>query len=247
MMVVDITKTKDLNDWNTEAIKNKILEMVTGKDVESLRDKVHFYQTELVPYFQELSQRNPLPNIADQLPIVLGVWIPIWSTIPFQDIVPGRLQQQSYQIFHDDGYYANIARYAPGHQSAVWRRFASKLPAFDLMVMQKYSVRDENWHIQNVGIFQALGNREKVLTSDKADEWFTTIVKSKFPEPEAKIDLKKELQFYEMDRNTIKKFEKAYLNTPVLEHLYIDNDFRLVKSQREAKQRPSYTIAVRRY
>ncbi|MFS0518274.1 hypothetical protein ACEYW6_26640 [Nostoc sp. UIC 10607] len=49
-----------------------------------------------------------------------------------------------------------------------------------------------------------------------------------------------------MDRNTVKKFEKAYLATSFLEHIYIDNDFRLVKSQREATQRPSYTIAVRK-
>lgn len=54
-----------------------------------------------------------------------------------------------------------------------------------------------------------------------------------------------------IDRNTVKKFEKAYLATSFLEHLYIDNDFldndfRLVKTQREATQRPSYTIAVRK-
>ncbi|RCJ25173.1 hypothetical protein A6770_27925 [Nostoc minutum NIES-26] len=245
-MIVNITAAKDLGDWNIQEIKNKILEIFTGRNVEFLRDKVHFYQTELALYFKELTRRNPFPNVREQLPIVVGVWIPIWSTIPFQEIVPGRLQEQSYQIFHDDGYYANIARYAPGHQSAVWRRFALKLPAFDLMVMQKYSIRDENWYIQNVGIFQALVNREKALTIDEADEWFTAIVKSKFQQHEEKIDLKRELQLNKMDRNTVKKFEKAYLNTPVLEHLYIDNDFRLVKSQREVKQRPSYTIAVRK-
>ena len=49
-----------------------------------------------------------------------------------------------------------------------------------------------------------------------------------------------------LDRSIIKKFEKAYQATPVLEHLYIDNDLRLVKTQREAAQRPSYTIAIRR-
>ncbi|WP_289500572.1 hypothetical protein [Gloeocapsopsis sp. IPPAS B-1203] len=40
--------------------------------------------------------------------------------------------------------------------------------------------------------------------------------------------------------------EKTYLATPQLEHLYVDRDFRIVKTQREAAQRPSYTIAIRR-
>ncbi|MBD2504642.1 hypothetical protein [Anabaena azotica] len=48
-----------------------------------------------------------------------------------------------------------------------------------------------------------------------------------------------------MDRNTVKKFEKAYRAVSYLEHLYIDHDFRLIKSRREATQRPSYTIAIR--
>ncbi|MBH8551307.1 hypothetical protein I8751_02690 [Nostocaceae cyanobacterium CENA357] len=239
--IIDI---EQLTDWNTQEIKNKILELVAGRDIEPLRDKVKFYQNELSPYFGELSRRNPFPNVVEQLPIVIGVWIPIWSTIPFQDILPGRLHEQSYQIFHDNGYYANIARYAPG-QSTFWRRFTSKLPAYDLMVMQKYAIEDNNWCIQNVGLFQALKNREKPLTIDDADEWFTAIAKSKFQEIAAEVDLRQELQLENMDRSTVKKFEKAYLATPVLKHLYIDHDFRLVKSQREAKQRPSYTITVR--
>ncbi len=79
-----------------------------------------------------------------------------------------------------------------------------------------------------------------------ADEWFTTTVKSKFQEAAPNIDLQQELIVKDMDRNTVKKFKKVYLATSFLEHLYIDNDFRLVKSQREATQRPSYTIAIRR-
>ncbi|MEA5506338.1 hypothetical protein VB735_25150 [Halotia wernerae UHCC 0503] len=241
----NIIDTQKLTNWNTQEIKNKILELVVGRDIEPLRDKVKFYQTGLTPYFGELSRRNPFPNVVDQVPIVIGVWIPIWSTIPFQDILPGRLHEQSYQIFHDNGYYANIARYAPG-KSSFWQIFASKLPAYDLMVMQKYAIQDNNWCIQNVGLFQALKNREKPLTIENADKWFTAIIKSKFQKNQAEVDLHQEVQLEKMDRNTVKKFEKAYLATPVLEHLYIDNNFRLIKSQREAKQRPSYTIAVRR-
>ncbi len=99
--------------------------------------------------------------------------------------VPRRLKIN----FQNDDYYANIAHYAPGHQSGFWQKFASKLPAYDLIVLQKYSVRDEQWDIKNVGIFQALKNREIPLTIDDAAEWFTTTAKSKFKEAEPNIDL----------------------------------------------------------
>ncbi|MEA5625336.1 hypothetical protein [Nostoc sp. UHCC 0251] len=244
--MANVTTTKELAYWSTPEIKNQILELVKGRHVEPLKTKVEFYKKELAPYFAELSRRNPFNKVAEQVPIIRGVWMPIWSTIPFQDILPGRIHEQSYQIFHNDGYYANIARYAPGHQSGFWQKFASRLPACDLMVLQKYSIRDEQWDIRNVGIFQALKNREIPLTIDDADEWFTTTVESKFKEAAANIDLRQELKLKDMDRNTVKKFEKAYLATSFLEHLYIDNDFRLVKTQREATQRPSYTIAVRK-
>ncbi len=237
---------EELTYRSTPEIKNQILELVKGRNVESLKVKVEFYKNQLAPYFEELSRRNPFPKVAEQVSIVLGVWTPVWSTIPFQDILPGRIHEQSYQIFHSNGYYANIARYAPGNQFAFWRKFASKLPAYDLMVMQKYSVPNEQWYIKNVGIFQAWRNREIPLTSDVADEWFTIIMDSKFKESAQKLDLRQELKLETMDRNTVKKFEKAYLATSVLEHLYIDSEFRLVKSQREATQRPSYTIAVRK-
>jgi len=244
--MANVTTTKELAYWSTAEIKNKILEVVKGRDLEPLKAKVEFYKNELAPYFAELSRRNPFGKVVEQVAIVTGVWMPIWSTIPFQDILPGRIHEQSYQIFHNDGFYANIARYAPGHQSDFWHKFASKLPACDLMVLQKYSVRDEQWDIKNVGIFQALKNREIPLTIDHADEWFTRTVESKFKKAAPNIELQQELKLKDMDRNTVKKFEKVYLATSFLEHLYIDNDFRLVKTQREATQRPSYTIAVRK-
>ena len=242
----NVTTTKELAYCSTSEIKNQILELVKGRNVEPLNSKVEFYKNQLAPYFAELSRRNPFGKVADQVAIVTGVWVPIWSTIPFQDILPGRIHEQSYQIFHNDGYYANIARYAPGYQSSLWQKLTSKLPAYDLMVLQKYSIQDEQWNIKNVGIFSALKNREMPLTIDDADKWFTITVESKFKETAPNIDLRQELKLKDMDRNTVKKFEKAYLATSFLEHLYIDNDFRLVKTQREATQRPSYTIAVRK-
>ncbi|MEH2072657.1 MAG: hypothetical protein V7K47_31660 [Nostoc sp.] len=242
----NITTSKELTSWSPAEIKNQIIELVKDRNLESLKAKVEFYKNELAPYFAELSQRNPFPEVADQVAIAIGGWMPIWSTIPFQDILPGRIHEQSYQIFHNDGYYANIARYALGHQSGFWQKFASKLPTYDLMLLQHYSIKNEQWNIKNVGIFQAWGNREISLTIEDADKWFTKNVESKLQQPSSNIDLQQELQLKEMDRNTVKKFEKVYLATSFLEHLYIDNDFRLIKSQREATQRSSYTIAVRK-
>ncbi|HEY9728229.1 MAG TPA: hypothetical protein V6D50_17395, partial [Chroococcales cyanobacterium] len=48
-----------------------------------------------------------------------------------------------------------------------------------------------------------------------------------------------------LDKSTAKRLETTLLTIPQFEHLYVDRDFRLVKTRREAKQRPSYTIAVR--
>lgn len=121
--MVDVTSTQELTYWTTIEIKNQILELVKDRNLEPLKAKVEFYKNELAPYFAELSRRNPFEKVADQVAIVTGVWVPIWSTIPFQDILPGRIHEQSYQIFHNDGYYANIARYAPGHQSGFWQKF----------------------------------------------------------------------------------------------------------------------------
>ncbi|MBD2681159.1 MULTISPECIES: hypothetical protein [Nostoc] len=244
--MANVISTEELTSWSTAEIKNHIIEIVKGRDLDPLKAKVEFYKNELAPYCTELSQRNPFPKVAEQVAIAIGAWVPIWSTIPFQDILPGRIHEQSYQIFHNDGYYANIARYALGHQSGFWRKFASKLPAYNLMILQQYSVENEQWNIKNVGIFQVLANREIPLTIEDADKWFTKNVESKLRKASSKIDLQQELDLEDMDRNTVKKFEKAYLATSFLEHLYIDNDFRLVKSKREVTQRSSYTIAVRR-
>ncbi|WP_341527675.1 hypothetical protein WKK05_35200 [Nostoc sp. UHCC 0302] len=86
------------------------------------------------------------------------------------------------------------------------------------MVLQKYSVQNEQWYIKNVGIFQALKNRENALTIDDANEWFTTIVKSQFKESLSNADSQQDLKLENIDRNTAKKLEKAYLATSALEH-----------------------------
>jgi hypothetical protein len=193
-----------------------------------------------------LSRRNPFPTAEEQVPICLGVWSPVWSTIPFQDIFPGRLRDQSYQIFHDNGYYANIARYAPGHQLSFLQKISSTLVAYDFMVLQKYTVKDGYWHIQNVGIEQSFRIGGIPLDIEKAENWFTTIVESRLQEPHRKANSLKAPELKNLDKSTTKKFQKIFLATPQLEHLYIDHEFRLLKTQRESKQRPSYTIAVRR-
>jgi hypothetical protein len=243
-MVTLSLNSNRLSDLSTRELKDKVLEMIKGRDTEPLSQKVAYFKNELTPYFDELSQRNPYPDPEAQIPVVLGVWTPVWSTIPFHDTIPGRVHDQSYQIFHDNGYYANIARYAPGHKSTWLPKLSFFQLTYDFMVMQKFEVRDGQWCIQNVRIDQAFRRRWKALSIDDADDWFTEVYDSKIgaagvvnPEP---------LKLEKLDRNTIKKYENTYLASPLLEHIYVDHDFRLVRTQRDSKQRSSYTIAVRR-
>jgi hypothetical protein len=245
-MLGNVVSRNDLSYWSTEELKNQVLELTKDRDTDALKDKVLFHKEILTPYFEELSKRNPYPVVKDQLPVVLGVWTPVWSTIPFHDTLPGRVHEQSYQIFHNNGYYANIARYAPGQNSGFLQKFSSFLAAYDFMVMQKFAVVNNQWFIQNVGIFQAFRKRDIPLTIDQAEDWFTSVLQSRLKENSQEIEISETLNLQNLDRNTIKKFEKTYLATPLLEHIYVDNDLRLVKTQRESKQRPSYTIAVRR-
>lgn len=223
---------------STNDLKNHLLKLTRERDTDSLSQKVRFYQAQLEPLVTELTRRNPFPQPEDQLPLVVGVWLPVWSTIPFQDILPGRLRNQSYQIFHDNGFYANIARYAPGSKLPLLRQLSSVLLALDFMIVQTYGIANGQWQIQNVAIKQALRFRGRGLDIPRADRWFRAATPSEAaqaqgPEPEA------------LDQAIARQSQKIYQATPQLEHLYIDQDFRVVKSQREAKQRPSYTIAVR--
>lgn len=247
----NVISVNELGYLSTEELKNQVLNLVENRDTDSLSEKVLFQKEILAPYFDELNRRNPLPILEDQVPIVLGVWTPIWSSIPFHDILPGRLHDQSYQIFGDRGYYANMARYAPGSnsgllQQGLLQKLSNNLPAYDFMVMQKFSIQDNQWLIENVAIEQVLRRRNNPLTIDRAKEWFDSVLGVKLQQAFQKIEVPEAFHLDNIDRNTVKKLEKTYLAKPYLEHLYIDNDFRLVKTQREAKQRPSYTIAVRR-
>ena len=229
--------TEQLSQKSTEELKQNLLQLTRDRDFQPLKQKVQFYQEHLEPIVSELSRRNPLPQAEEQLDCIVGVWTPVWSTIPFQDILPGRVGSQSYQIFHDDGFYANIARYAPGSKLKLgWlQKLAELLLAFDLMIVQKYGVKDGQWQIKNISIKQALRWQGATLTISKADAWFTKVAQSSLQS----VDLKN------LNNSTAKKFQTSFGATPQFEHLYMDRDFRIVKTRREAKQRPSYTIAIR--
>jgi hypothetical protein len=245
-VIAKVLSTDELSQMSTAEIKNELLSLTKGRDTESLNKKVLFYKNKLSPFFEELSRRNPFPTAEEQVAIILGAWSPIWSTIPFQDILPGRIREQSYQIFHDNGYYANIARYAPGHKLSLLDKLSPIMLAYDLMVLQKFEVRNGQWNIENVGIEQAFRMRNIPLDIDKAESWFTEVVQSRLQLSSPETASLKAPNLKELDKNTVKKLEKVLLATPQLQHLYVDNNFRLVKTQREVKERPSYTIAVRR-
>ncbi|NJN85277.1 MAG: hypothetical protein HC881_01775 [Leptolyngbyaceae cyanobacterium SL_7_1] len=226
---------QDLTHQSTDDLKQTLLHLVEQRDADSLGQKAQFYKQTLEPLIQELSRRNPIPEAADQVDIVQGVWLSIWSTIPFQDIFPGRIRDQSYQIFHPDGYYANSARYAPGFRNPLWQKLSTWLLAYDFMLIQQYEVRENQWFIQNVGIDQALRIRANPFTVEAAEAWFSKAVASP-----------KLAKLKTANQSTDKKVEKILRAVPQLEHLYIDRQFRIIKSQREANQRPSYTIAIRK-
>lgn len=245
-MVMNAVQLDRLSRLTTEELKQEVLLLTRDRDTDPLKQKVLFAENELAPYFSELQRRNPYPNVSDQVPVVLGVWTPIWSTIPFHDILPGRLHDCSYQIFLENGYYANIARYAPGTRFRLIEKLSPILAAYDFMVMQKFEIREGEWFIQNVAIEQALRWRAIPLTIERAEAWFAKVLESRWEEFMQKTELPQQLKLDHVDKNTLKKLEKTYHATPKFEHLYVDETLRIVKTQREAKQRPSYTIAVRR-
>lgn len=232
-----------LSQLTPEELKAELLSLVHDRDTDPLNQKVAYAKNELAPYFEELQQRNPYPAVESQVPIVLGVWTPVWSTIPFHDVLPGRLHDCSYQIFLENGYYANIARYAPGSR---FKWLDPILAAYDFMVMQKFEIREGEWFIQNVAIEQTLRWRAIPLTIERAEAWFHKVLEARWNEFTQKTSLPQDLKLDNVDKTTLKKLEKTYRATPKFEHLYIDETLRIVKTQREEKQRPSYTIAVRR-
>ena len=236
-MVEQKLSLEPLHQLSTEALKQELLRLTAKRDTETLSQKVQFFKETLAPLFEVLSTRNPCPQVEAQAALVIGTWKPLWSTIPFQDTIPGRLREQSYQIFHADGYYANIARYAPGKQLPLMKHLPSFLFAYDFMIIQQYQIANAQWYIQNVAIQQQLRLGPVPLSPARAEAWFTRVAAQK--------DLVAVPNFEKLDQKTAKRFSTIFQATPQLEHLYIDSEFRLVKSQRSPKQRPSYTVAVR--
>jgi hypothetical protein len=70
MEMANVTTTRDLAYWSNPEIKNQILEVVNGRDLEPLKAKVEFYKNELAPYFVELSRRNPFKSFEIYLQLV---------------------------------------------------------------------------------------------------------------------------------------------------------------------------------
>jgi hypothetical protein len=254
--------SEDLIDASTDQLKALLLKLVAHRDEEPIGKKVKFLNEHLLPLFQALERRNPTPDIVQQVPLVQGIWRSVWSTIPFQDILPGRVRDQSYQIFASNGLYANMARYRLGHRQPLFNWVSRWLLSYDLMILQTYAVNEEGaaeegaaegdshpqldpqqWNIQNVGIRQVLRFGPAPFDAQAANAWFQKAVAKYQQSPLAQPALTTPSQG--VSRAIAKKYEKVSQAQPVLEHLYIDNDFRLVKTLREKNQRPSYTVAVR--
>ncbi|MEH1842101.1 MAG: hypothetical protein V7L20_26050 [Nostoc sp.] len=245
--MLDLLLKDKLSAKKTLKVKKEILARVQGRELESLNAEMNFYKTELLPYFIKLNQYNPVVSVTEQLRLLVGVWTPIWSTISFHESLPQRIQEQSFQIFQHDGYCASIARYILGKDSSLSDNFQLKLPAYDFMILQKYGVQNGKWDLQNIDRFQAFKNREIPLTLESVYNWFTNVVNTKVKLNAAKEALPKALKLGNIEINNANEFQKPYLApSQVFEHLYIDIDWRLVKTQTDASHLPSYTIFVKR-
>ncbi|MEM9246523.1 MAG: hypothetical protein AAGA67_12405, partial [Cyanobacteria bacterium P01_F01_bin.153] len=96
------------------------------------------------------------------------------------------------------------------------------------------------WEIENVGIRQRFRLKAIPFNPQAAKAWFEKAMVKQLEKADDPA-----IPTTGIDRSTAKRYEGVYKAKPKLEHLYIDRDFRLVKSSREEKQRPSYTIATR--
>lgn len=242
---------------STDTLKSSLLRCIDGRDADPMGKKVRFGNQTLMPLFDELQQRNPTPDLTQQIPLLRGIWISVWSTNPFQDILPGRVHHESYQIFDDSGYYANLARYRPGRKAPLLSWLSRWLLSYDLMIMQSYTVQtqvpdDSNplsapgqdyWDIRNVCIQQSLHFGSRAFSAQVAEDWFHQTVAKYNKNPNALSQTGAATRG--AHRITPKQYQQIAKARPQLDNLYIDNDFRLVKTQREKAQRPSYTVAVR--
>ncbi len=249
---------------DTASLKSSLLKQVEARDAEPMAKKVRFANETLMPLFNELAKRNPTPELSQQVPLLKGVWFPVWSTNPFEDILPGRVHDESYQIFGDNGYYANLARYKPGRKIKLLSWLSRWLLSYDLMIMQSYSVQasgdgepahplaldqtdQDYWDIQNVSIQQALRFGSISFSTEAAQAWFDkAVVKhQKTPESKRLISTPSGRDNRASTKVSNKQYQQISKARPRLDNLYIDQAFRLVKTQREKSQRPSYTVAVR--
>lgn len=255
MTYLNLTNDPALANASADSLKAQILEIVTGRDEEAVSKKIALLDDTLMPLFEALAQLNPVQETEQQIPLMQGLWYSFWSTIPFQDILPGRVHEQSYQIFSDNGLYANLARYRPGHKQPFFNKISKFLLSYDLMILQTYAINDtveadstaesaqvlHQWNIENVGIKQRLRIGPTPLDADRVNDWFQRAIAQYQERPEAQ----EAMPTRGINNTTRKRYEKVYKAKPRLEHMYIDDNFRLVKSIREKNQRPSYTIAIR--
>ncbi len=247
MVMFDLLLKNQLSAPKKVKFKDEILARVQGRKPEALNDEINFYKTELLPYFIKLSQQNPVFSVTEQLRLLVGVWTPIWSTISFHESLPQRIQEQSFQIFQHDGYCASVARYIMGKEPPLSQNFQSRLPAYDFMVIQKYEVQNGKWYLQNIDRFQAFKNQEIPLSLESVYNWFTNVINTKVKLNASKSLLPKAFNLENIEMNHANEFKKTSLATSqVFEHLYIDNDWRLVKTQTDASHLTSYTIFVKR-
>lgn len=250
----DGLKGDDLEGWSTAELKARVLALVEGRHDAKQSDKLALLDRHLAPLFAELSRRNPIPRAEDQVVAVQGVWTPAWSTIPFHDAIPGRVFDQSYQIFREDGFYANIAHHVPGQKGGLLEKLRSVLAGCDLMIIQKYDIVDGRWLIRNIGVEVSVVRADRDLDIPAAKAWFSEVMHKKGDRYQEAADGTSDSgsadlgapDFSALDPAAAKKLGKTFKAQPEMTNVYIDPDLRLVTSRREPTQRPSWTIGVRR-
>ena len=78
------------------------------------------------------------------------------------------------------------------------------------------------------------------LTPERAKKWFAKILQAKLSTMVDGESILLEPEFMGLNKKFTKRLQTTYKARPLFEHLYISNDLRVIKTQREAKQRPSY-------
>lgn len=113
------------------------------------------------------------------------------------------------------------------------------------MLIQKYEIQDNQWLIENVGFKQRFKLGVTPLSQEKAKTWLKEKVQSQSDLNSSETEILNLPFLKSINQKISKQLKGAFKAKPQFEHLYIDTDFRLVKTRREAKQRPSYTITVK--